>query len=313
VRTEISVVIPTRGRPRELELCLRALAIREDSDTSAEVIVVDDGGRGEARAIAAPFRDRLRLEVLEAAGGSGNRARARNQGVRAARGRVVLLLDDDMIAPPRLLSSHAAAYAARERIAVLGRRRRVSHEGWSRSLDLDRIAAAAAPDLREESLGDPRCLELGWSFFATCHASAPRRELLDAGLFDEAFVGWGFEDTELAYRLARRGIEFVAPPEITAVHLDPEDYPAGMHRLPADKLESYRINRRYFLEKYADDDALRRMLDADAMLKEWRALGLDTLVDPDSACELGSNSGSEESPEASIAECSLLRPPERRS
>ena len=41
----LSVVICTRNRPRELELCIRSLSLQEEVDagTGIEVLVVDDG------------------------------------------------------------------------------------------------------------------------------------------------------------------------------------------------------------------------------------------------------------------------------
>ena len=48
------------------------------------------------------------------------RAMARNAGIEAARGGVVMFTDADIIASPDLLSRHLAHHAAREDVAVVG-------------------------------------------------------------------------------------------------------------------------------------------------------------------------------------------------
>ena len=54
----------------------------------------------------------------------------------------------------------------------------------------------------------------------TNNASVERRHLLDVGLFDESFRRYGFEDTELAFRLEDdAGLRFMYCAEAVAYHL----------------------------------------------------------------------------------------------
>jgi len=50
---------------------------------------------------------------------------------------------------------------------------------------------------------------LAWIHFVTRNASVPRALLDRVGHFDESFVGWGYEDTELGYRLSLAGARFI--------------------------------------------------------------------------------------------------------
>jgi GT2 family glycosyltransferase len=59
----ISVVIPTRNRPRELALCLRGLAEQQEAG-EFEVLVIDDAGYPEAHAVAREFQAQLAIHVL---------------------------------------------------------------------------------------------------------------------------------------------------------------------------------------------------------------------------------------------------------
>lgn len=88
---DVSVVIPTRGRPA---LVTRAVASAlAQTHRDLEVVVVVDGPDPATPAALAELDDpRLRVVRLDVSGGAPN---ARNAGVREARGGWVALLDDD--------------------------------------------------------------------------------------------------------------------------------------------------------------------------------------------------------------------------
>jgi glycosyltransferase involved in cell wall biosynthesis len=90
-RPDVTVVIPTRGRPA---LVTRAVHSALDQTLrDIEVVVVVDGPDGPTVAALGGITDpRLRVIELPASGGAPN---ARNAGVRAARGAWTALLDDD--------------------------------------------------------------------------------------------------------------------------------------------------------------------------------------------------------------------------
>jgi glycosyltransferase involved in cell wall biosynthesis len=111
----VSVVIPTYRRRERLALLLDALA----TEAAAEVIVVvngaDDGSMAmlEARAASDP---KLRPIQVAAAG----QVLALQTGVEAACGEVVLLLDDDVLPEPGLVSRHAERHSAERDLVQLG-------------------------------------------------------------------------------------------------------------------------------------------------------------------------------------------------
>jgi peptidoglycan/xylan/chitin deacetylase (PgdA/CDA1 family)/GT2 family glycosyltransferase len=106
----VTVVVPTYRRREVAVGCVRALAAQVEAPPFEVVVVDDGGGDGTAaalRALETPFP----LRVLEQA--NAGPASARNSGAAAARGEVLLFLDDDMEADPRLLAEH-------ERFRALG-------------------------------------------------------------------------------------------------------------------------------------------------------------------------------------------------
>jgi glycosyltransferase involved in cell wall biosynthesis len=104
-----SVVVCTRNRAGRLRECLAHLGAQVVA-ADHEVIVVDNGstdGTGDVvRAWAAVDPERRR-HVHEPVPGL---SRARNRGVAAAAGEVVLFLDDDAVAPSGWVAAHLAAY-----------------------------------------------------------------------------------------------------------------------------------------------------------------------------------------------------------
>ncbi len=120
----VSVVIPTRSRPRALVRAIRS--VLQQSMTELEVVVVLDGPDEETRRAAAGLGDvRVRVITLEQSGGG---SAARNAGVRAARGNWIAFLDDDDEFLPRKLELQLAAASrqAGEDFLVVCRARVVS-------------------------------------------------------------------------------------------------------------------------------------------------------------------------------------------
>jgi glycosyltransferase involved in cell wall biosynthesis len=97
---EVTVVIPTRNRWRILvDSALTAALVQEDVDH--EIVVVDDGSSdGTSGNLAALDDPRVRVVRHDRSLGV---AKARNAGIRAARGAWIALLDDDDIWSPQKL------------------------------------------------------------------------------------------------------------------------------------------------------------------------------------------------------------------
>ncbi len=203
------MVIPTYQRRDSL---LRTLASLRDQTMPAgayEVIAAVDGSTdgtaAEVRAFDAPYA----LSALE--GPNRGRAGACNAGIRAARGDIVVLLDDDMEASPGFLTAHARAHEGSALRAVVGAAPIV-------------VAEDSPPFVRYMANGFRARLErLGRSGYRlafrdayTGNFSAPREVLLEVGSFDEAFRVYGHEDYELALRLERAGVELVFSAEAIA-------------------------------------------------------------------------------------------------
>jgi hypothetical protein len=83
---------------------------------------------------------------------------------------------------------------------------------------------------------------LAWVHFVTRNVSVPRALLDRVGHFDESFVGWGYEDTELGYRLSQAGGRYIYLDEALNHH--------QYHERPGDLYADMRENYRRFVCKH---------------------------------------------------------------
>ena len=185
---EISVVVPTFRRPRELHLAL-ASALGQQGVT-VEVLVVDDSPEGSARATVQALRDR-RVRYLRTRKPTGGRpGQVRNEGWPLATGRFVHFLDDDDLVPP---GHYAAALRDFERFpeagVVFGRVEPFAEDDRPLEHERNFFANAARRALVGERLGQ-RVLaarQLLEQTMLVCSAGVSRIEVVRAlGGFDPA-------------------------------------------------------------------------------------------------------------------------------
>lgn len=197
---KLSVVVPAYNQADPLERCLRSLAAQTLPEAGYEVVVVDDGSTDRTPEVLAGVRDRVRSVRLPRNRG---RSAARNAGIEAARGPLVVFVDSDVEVAPRFLDAHLGAHEA----------------GDGRVLSRGPVILVPEPP-RDLSAPPPR-LTYSPALLDTANAGI-RRELLDrAGRFDEGFPGYGWEDFDLGMRLRALGARRVFVREAVAYHVHP--------------------------------------------------------------------------------------------
>ena len=103
---ELSVVVATFNRGPLLERLLGQLSAQSLEPERYEVIVVDDGSTVPAASFVEPERYACAVLVLRQP--NAGAAAARHRGILAARGELLVLIDDDMQAPKCYLAAHLA-------------------------------------------------------------------------------------------------------------------------------------------------------------------------------------------------------------
>jgi GT2 family glycosyltransferase len=160
-------------------------------------VVIDGSIDGTASALRAlSSLSAFRIIEQENKGLAG----ARNTGLRAARGDVVLFLDDDMDCDRRLVAGHYVAHLGAEPVIGFGAVFLSSDSPLSLPAELFKLEVGAFY-LRQKAAPETEWPQEACIFGNT---SAPRLLLLEAGGFDERFRMR--EDAELGIRLFSKGI-----------------------------------------------------------------------------------------------------------
>lgn len=195
---EFSVVVPTGQRPGHLLKCLDALSRQKLPHYQFEIIVVDDAND---RATEATVRNFTQVFGIEARYLSQPKrmglAAARNRGWQAARGRIIAFTDDDCQPQPDWLTSAFACFKRGAQV-VSGQLR---------------IPLPSRPTPYEHA---PLFTESADFTAANCFCL--RSTIHRAGGFSEEFKLTWHEDSDLQFKLIRRGIPITKCPEAVVLH-----------------------------------------------------------------------------------------------
>lgn len=193
----LTVLTATLNRRELLEGLLMALDAQDAPEGSFEVVVVDNGSTdGTWERLQKMNRPNLRVLREEKRGA----AAARNLGLKEVRGERVLFLDDDMEPAPDVVRLHLDAHAREPGTSFLG----FIEFPWKDHPEplLRYLARVQAPALFPFEDGQV----VPFAHYYTAHASSPLAALRAVGGFDEELGPYGYEDTDLGYRMEQAGV-----------------------------------------------------------------------------------------------------------
>ena len=208
---QVSVVVATFNRRAVLQRTLPQLLTQDFPAEAYEVILVVDGSTDGTLDMLQAYADHPNLHVISQP--NRGQAAAINAGIRAARGEIVLFLDDDILCGPNVVAEHAKV-SRDEKFCMAFGPVLASEEirdplvmQWVRSFSDDFFAHDAAKFSEE---GWYRCM-------ACANSSAPRSVLLGVGGLDESFTRGN--DADLGFRLIGSGYRFRYLPNCTTHQL----------------------------------------------------------------------------------------------
>lgn len=258
---EASIIIPTKDKISRLLLVLKVL--ESQISKKVEVIVVFDGCMLETLNEFKKYNFNMNLIQVNCETNVG-RAAARNKGIRIARGKTIIFIDDDRIPGPDFVSQHLL-HRINDQV-VLGKRLTIELteneivELYKLSIveiyeKIIKISYIDPQDnIANTFLGhffSPKS-RFRWMRFITGNVSVPHNSLLNAGCFDENYQGWGQEDRDLGYRLSRLGLTFMER-DIVNYHI------FHKHDTRMKYKESMR-NLRYMISKIKNDIGSKSIL-----------------------------------------------------
>jgi glycosyltransferase involved in cell wall biosynthesis len=184
---EASLIIPTRNRADVLRLSIPRFQDQTISRDRYEIVIVDDASEDDTGAAveenAAPNIIFRRHDTHKAA------AFTRNRAIEAASGKFLVFVDDDALVRPDFIEQHLQSHKDHPEAVVSGP-----------------IVECSTPPTE-------RTPPAGWLLgrhsnpFPTGNASILRETMLRAGAFDEDFVSYGWEDSEMYRRLVKVGVK----------------------------------------------------------------------------------------------------------
>lgn len=209
---DVSVVIATFNRQDLLRRLLMQLDDQTIDPSRYEVIAVDDGSKEDTRVALKELKTKyaLRIERQENAGA----AVARQKGVDLARGRVIVIVDDDMQVKPVFLENHLKRHAEgpSDRTVVLGRLR--PDQKLAEMPLFERFYARVLAKHADDFAAGKQ--EVRGHHMYTGNVSFSRKLFLEAGGFDPQFRA--LEDEELGIRFEKAGARFVFANDAESIH-----------------------------------------------------------------------------------------------
>jgi len=238
---EVALLVSTYQRPGHLRRALASIALQKHVAGKFEVVVTDDGSEDATSDVVDNFTRKVDFPVhfTTHLHEQFQLARCRNEGVRTTTAPYLLFLDGDLLLPHDFVAQHLknrsadvtmagdSCYFTREDSA------RVNDDTLRSGQFLDWIPPSEEARLIKKALRSKL-------YNLIRHPTKPHLKGGNIGIwrsdyeringFDEHFVGWGLEDTDLQWRLARHGIRFRSsmgwtctchlwhPPSSTFVH-----------------------------------------------------------------------------------------------
>ncbi len=231
---KLSIIIPTYNNRQRLEMTLAYMEKQDLNKNIFEVILVNDGSNDGTTEYLESYRTNLNLTVINQI--NMGQAKARNNALARAEGEVVLFIDDDVLGDCDFIRNHYECHlqSQESNLVVVGRIKNIPFSQYIMAMhtiknekgalcsSLDQFVQKDVYLNIREHIWNSKLDYVSWLGFTTANVSLRRKSILDAGGFDENFIGWGPEDVELGYRLKSNGASFVFHSEIVNYHLDKE-------------------------------------------------------------------------------------------
>jgi glycosyltransferase involved in cell wall biosynthesis len=286
---KLSVVIPTHNRAEVLKATLQK--ILEQKGAEFEVIVVDDGSTDDTESVVRNFqfpisnfqinpndpnsKSQTKPTVQYIKQSASHQGAARNRGVEAATGDIIVFIGDDIFVEPGFLKAHADRHAEHpeENVVVLG------YSTWDSALPINdymRFLESSGWQfgyrfLSPGSIGNQE----PYKFFYTSNISL-KRSFFEREKFDEQFKVYGWEDVELGYRLWKNhNMKLFYAPEAKAYHhhlLTEADLPKKMQAVGQSAVHFERLHPEVQVVPKGMKSIILRAASSSTMLSAWKML-----------------------------------------
>ena len=218
MKSDCSLIISTYNWPSALNLCLRS--VLRQSILPAEILIADDGSTADTRQLIEQYSANSPVPVIHVwqPDDGFQLARIRNRAIAKASYPYIIQIDGDLLLHQHFIKDHLS----------------IKEKGYFVSGSRVLLSAATSEalfkndslDVRKENKGAKNFFNKFRNSFLQkylsrrykitgknkyyvkgCNMAFWRKDLVAVNGYNEAFAGWGREDSELAIRLINSGIK----------------------------------------------------------------------------------------------------------
>lgn len=258
---KISIIIPTYGRPKVIENCLKSIYnIRKEIPKPFEVIVINNNAK-KLLSKTSNVCKKSKLPIKEIKSKPVGSVKARNLGIKKAKGEIVFFFDDDVLVQKNYFKEIMKDYKDKKISAVCGSeikgKQSIIHKlfflfnkpgsiRWC-----GEVISNFSPDYKKKIL----VKHMHGSNF-----SMRKSVLKKIGLMDEKMMGHYRDETEFNYRIYKLGFKMLFNPFASVIH---KESSVGGNVDPSRKKKWaywYHRNSSYFFFKHIYGNNLLKLL-----------------------------------------------------
>lgn len=247
---KLSVILTAYTNEKIVSRSIEAIADQTLPKDQYELIVIDDASTDKTYEVLQGFSQKHAMVLLRNETNRGS-AYSRNRAAAQAQNELLIFIQDDIIVERDFLEKHLAAHIAldHEKAVIAG------YTYWHPDLDktpfmeyLDegqQFDFARFQNMPKDEYG---LIKGDYLLFYTSNLSLRISFFKSAGGFDETFMAPGiaaYDDTELAWRLHKAGMQVYFAPEAKAGHLHQRTLESLCKRKYAEGFLSWKLTKKH--------------------------------------------------------------------
>lgn len=229
-----SLIICTKDRAKQLEKCLNSLIKSYETNLDVEVVLVDNGSTDETPKIIQQFKNTSPWQIVNVIAGKAGLGYARNYGIKASSGEVLIFTDDDCYLEEKFFSKFFAVFNPQQ------------HQFGGGSIILfnqDDDSRVANMLVQDKVTLPPYTTVIPAGQIQGANMFFMRKVFEKAGYFDEnlgAGTNFPCEDIEMACRASQHGFTGAVIPGFNVFH----DHGRKTNSIEAERtVKSYDVGR----------------------------------------------------------------------
>ncbi|MBC5836627.1 glycosyltransferase family 2 protein [Flavobacterium muglaense] len=210
-----TLLITTYNWPEALDITLRS--IENQSIKPTEIIIADDGSTKETKNLIEKWKVKLKIPIIHSwQEDIGFRAAAsRNKAIVKSSGDYIIMIDGDLILHPEFIENHIKHCKSNH--FNIGPRVLIKEDYSKKLLEKKSIDFSIQSNhilANRKNIINSNVLSKIFSHLTkshrqvrSCNMACFKKDLIKVNGFNEDFIGWGREDTELVVRLLNANVK----------------------------------------------------------------------------------------------------------